>query len=207
MAVMFHNVKSGERRLCKTEPMIAAHLNLSDRNPNAHQGQDMGWRISPQTKIKLEAILRDGSALARIATDFGIPTDDVTDTDVLNWISRQGDRSGEVESFTPKDFEREYEDDIRRLRDEQGLRDQQIAREARSKGETVPARILKDERTARTAPVEPPAEEPVPPVGIENMKRGELNTYAESVGIEKPESYPNVEKLKEAITAKESEEV
>jgi len=202
MAIMFHNVKSGERRLCKTEPMIAAHLNLSDRNPNAHQGQDMGWRISPQTKVRLENIISDPSAMQRVAVDFGIPTDDIRDTDVLNWISRQQDRTGVQETFSKKDFEREYENDMRRLRDEQAGRDVQIAREARSKGETVPQRILNEEKNA-PAPTLPVDE----PVTIDKMKRPQLDSYAVTVGIEKPESFSSIPKLIEAIKAKESEEV
>lgn len=211
MAIMFHNVKTGERRLCTTEPMIAAHLNTSDRNPNAHSGQDMGWRISPKTVLELERLSQDADALRKIATDFGIPSDEVKETDVLMWISRQSDRGMIEEKFDRKDFEREYENDIRRLRDEQERRDKVIAAEARSKGERVPQRILdqeKEQANSQPAPVENDTmqDEQTAPIDINNMKRPELNAYAETVGIENPESFSRADELRDAIKAKEAEE-
>lgn len=213
MAIMFHNVKSGERRLCSTEPMISAHLNSSDLNPNAHQGQDAGWRISPATKIKLEELLQDPNALRQIATDFGIPTDEVQQTDVLMWISRQSERGVLEQKFTKRDFEREYEDDIRRLRDEQARRDKLVAAEARAKGDRVPQRILDDERSQETTstPVEENDNVTIEPEStapsLKSMKRDELNAYAKTTGIEKPESYSNADKLIEAISKKQEEEL
>lgn len=210
MAIMFHNVKTGERRLCKTEPMIAAHYNTSDRNPNAHQGQDMGWRLSPATVIELERILATPAEMQTIATTFGIPTDDVTQTDVLNWISRQSDRKKQGAEDKPKDFEREYQDDIRRLRDEQDRRDASIAQEARSKGETVPKRILDQEKANGSQPTKPEGdsieEGLTPPVDLSTLKRPELEEYADGIGIENPKEFKNVTELINAIKAKEAEE-
>lgn len=215
MAILFHNVKTGERRRCETEPMIAAHLNSSDRSPNAHTGQDMGWRLAPATVIELERVMQNPEKLRGIAADFGIPSDNVTESDVLNWLSRQDDRAeAQGETTSEKDFEREYEDDIRKLRDQQDKRDEVIAKEARAKGEKVPERILNKEKKDDPAPETEQTDsdsgnieqEQSAPVDITQMKRGELNSYAESVGIEKPESFKNAPELIEVIKAKEAEE-
>lgn len=205
MAIMFHNVKSGERRLCETEPMIAAHLNSSDRSPNAHTGQDMGWRLAPSTVIELERLSKDPEAIRKIAADFGIPADDVRESDVLNWMSRKNDRSNTGETTEAKDFEREYENDILKLRREQEQRDQLIVQEARASGGTVPQRIVEQEQKKQSDSGNIDSEQSAP-VNLGEMKRQELNDYAETVGIEKPEDYSNAPKLIEAIKAKEAEE-
>lgn len=207
MAIMFHNVKTGERRLCKTEPMIAAHLNTSDRNPNAHQGQDMGWRISPDTLIKLEQYMSDEFMIERIAAKFGKPVDAVSESDVLNFISRENQSKGGEKKISRKDFEREYENDIRRLREEQDKRDQAIAREARSKGEDVPQRILEQERAQASQPSAPESanieEGLTPPVDLESLSRPQLEEYADGVGVENPKEFANKPELIKAIKAKE----
>lgn len=208
MAILFHNVKTGERRRCETEPMIAAHLNSSDRSPNAHTGQDMGWRLAPATVIELEKTMQNPEKLRGIAADFGIPADNVTESDVLNWLSRQNDRAeAQGETTSDIDFQREYEDDIRRLRDQQDKRDDIIAKEARANGEAVPQRILDKEKAEQTNSDSGNIEqEQSAPVDISKMSRKDLNAYAEGVGVEKPESYQNAPSLVEAIKAKEAEE-
>lgn len=198
MAIMFHNVKSGERRLCKTEPMIAAHLNTSNRSPNAHTGQDMGWRLAPETVIKLEEALRDPETIRKIAADFGLPTDNVSESDVLTWVSRQDDKSVSGENFTQEDFERKYEDDIRKLRAEQDQRDEVIAAEAKKDGREVPDRIKEKDDTI--------TEEPEAPKDLSKLSRGDLNAYAEGLGIEKPEDIGKRADLNKLIKDKEAEE-
>jgi len=208
---MFHNIKSGERRLCTTEPMIAAHLNTSDRNPNAMQGQDMGWRLSPKTVLKIEEIAGNPMKLQEIATAFGIPTDDLVESDILNWVSRQSDKDNTGQTTDKKDYEREYQADINRLRDEQRKRDDLIVKEAAKTGAAVPQRILDGQNQDENLDTEVtdngnivPSEGA--PTDISKMKRPQLNEYAETVGIDDPAGYPNVPKLMEAIKLKEAEE-
>lgn len=129
MALKFVNVKSGEERLCHTEPMIAAHLNSSDRNPNANQGQDMGWRIAPETVIELERIKGSPQELQTIAATFGMLIENVSESDILYYISQRKDKRNTGEQSTKEDFNRKYEDDIRKLRDEQARRDEEVAKE------------------------------------------------------------------------------
>lgn len=210
MAIMFYNIKSGERRLCETEPMISAHFNSSDRNPNAHQGQDMGWRLAPETVIEMERISQDPSSMHQIATSFGIPTDDLSQTDVLNWISRQSNRQNTGASVPKGDLEREYQADINRLRDEDRRRDQVIIDEAQSRGEAAPRAVL-DRQAKETSQTSESNNDNIEseqsaPVELAKMKREELNNYAQSVGIDNPTDYSNGPKLIEAIKAKEEEE-
>ena len=195
MAILFHNIKSGERRLCRTEPMIAAHYNTSDRNPNAHQGQDMGWRLSPKTVVEMERIMNSPQEMSQIAASFGVPVDSVSQTDVLNWISRQFDKSNQGAEDKKEDFERRYRDDIRRLQDEQNSRDRQIVREATKTGGPIPQRI-KDAQAASETVSETT-------VDFKDMTRPQLNEYADGLGIGGAENFNNKDELIKAIESKE----
>jgi len=187
MALQFVNVKSGEKRIARTEPMIAAHLNSGDRSSNANKGQDRGWRIAPETVIELERIKSNPQEIQFIASRFGMLMENISESDILTYISMKADEDGDDtktgQGKSAQDFQRAYEDDIRRLRDE----------DARVEAEKKPGQKIEDEDST--------------PVDLKNMKRAELNSYAETAGVENVEGYSNAEKLIEAIKAKESEEV
>lgn len=136
MSLTFVNIKSGERRVCHTEPMIAAHLNTSDRNPNAMQGQDMGWRLAPETVIELERISSDPVTLQTIAATFGILLESVSESDILTYISMQNQEEVTGAKVNTRELQHQYEADIARLRE----RDLKIEAEAKAKGER-PARV------------------------------------------------------------------
>lgn len=131
MSLTFVNIKSGERRVCHTEPMIAAHLNTSDRNPNAMQGQDMGWRLAPETVIELERISSNPATLQTIAATFGILLESVSESDILTYISMQNREDVTGAKVNTRELQHQYEADIARLRD----RDLKIEAEAKAKGE------------------------------------------------------------------------
>lgn len=145
MSLTFVNIKSGERRVCHTEPMIAAHLNTSDRNPNAMQGQDMGWRLAPETVIELERISQDPAVLQTIAATFGILLESVSESDILVYISMQNREDITGAKVNTRELQHQYEADIARLRE----RDLKIEAEAKAKGER-PAHVepLVPEKTA-----------------------------------------------------------
>lgn len=148
MSLTFVNIKSGEKRVCHTEPMIAAHLNTSDRNPNAMQGQDMGWRLAPETVIELERISSDPATLQTIAATFGILLESVSESDILTYISMQNQEETTGAKVNTRELQHQYEADIARLRE----RDAKIEAEARAKGE----------RPANVKPLVDPTPDPAP---------------------------------------------
>lgn len=189
MSLTFVNIKSGEKRVCHTEPMIAAHLNTSDRNPNAMQGQDMGWRLAPETVIELERISQDPVVLQTIAATFGILLESVSESDILVYISMQGRKELTGETVNPRELQHQYEADIARLRD----RDAKIEAEARAKGERPTVRPLVSEAEVKTeTPVETPEDDDLgtlddlneTPVSEEN----DGNSNTESANIDKGQS-------------------
>jgi hypothetical protein len=122
MAIKFFNIRSGESRVVKTDPVIAdAHIaalwGSSDRSPNVNQGQDFGWRLAPETVVEIERIQQDPRLLESIAVQLGILPDSITETNILQYISAQNDRKVQGLEQTPEDFQKQYEDDIRRIRD------------------------------------------------------------------------------------------
>lgn len=134
MALTFFNVKTKERRTAKTEPQIAALLNSSDRNPNAMQGQDFGWRLAPETVVELRRIASNPAEMQTVAVTFGIPLENVKESDILTYIARQNREDQTGATLKEEDFTREYENDIRRLEDEQRRRDELIAKEQERNG-------------------------------------------------------------------------
>lgn len=116
MAVKFFNIKSGESRTAVTEPMIAAYFNSSDRHVNALVGQDMGWRLAPETLKRMQEVRNDSTKLMQIATSFQLPLDAIGDTDILYWISLEDDRE-EAVSRQQKEasYAEQYEAEVRAL--------------------------------------------------------------------------------------------
>lgn len=122
MAIKFFNIRSGETRIAKSDPVIAdAHIaalwGSSDRSPNVNQGQDFGWRLAPETVVEIERIQQDPRLLESIAVQLGILPDSIKESDILLWISSRNDKKVQGLEKTTEDFNKQYEDDIRRLRE------------------------------------------------------------------------------------------
>ena len=125
--IKFYNIRSGETRECETPESIAAFYNSTNLHVNAMLGQDFGWRIAPETIGRMDEIRADQVLLDRISQAFNLPQGEVKDIDVLAWISLQDARgkSSEVQEDQAK-FEREYEERVREIRQQQLKRDEKV---------------------------------------------------------------------------------
>jgi hypothetical protein len=88
MSIKFYNINSGEERVAETEPMIAALYNSGDMSPNAHQGQDFGWRLAPEVVVQLKK-MRSNERIMRTISERYHLVDGVSDTDILRYISAE----------------------------------------------------------------------------------------------------------------------
>lgn len=115
--IKFYNIRSGETRECETPEMIAAFYNSTNLHVNAMLGQDFGWRIAPETIVRMDEIRGNATELDRIAQAFSLPQGEVKDVDILAWISLLDARgkSKDVQENQAK-FEKEYEEQLRQLR-------------------------------------------------------------------------------------------
>jgi hypothetical protein len=89
MAIRFVNIRSNEQRVAETEPQIAALWASSDHSPNITQGQDFGWRLAPQVVVELKKMKQDIDVLERVAKRFNKALEDLTEVDLLHWISNR----------------------------------------------------------------------------------------------------------------------
>jgi hypothetical protein len=87
MAVKFFNIRSGLEAVADTEPKIAALWSSSDHSPNITQGQDLGWRLAPEVVVEIKRIKQDITTLERIAARYRKGLEDMTEIDILHWIS------------------------------------------------------------------------------------------------------------------------
>lgn len=116
MAIKFFNIKSGEERTVDTEPMIAAFFNSTDQHINALVGQDFGWRLAPETIKRIRQIKSNQETLDRIAQAFSLLQGEVSDTDILRWISLEDARAEAKKTETVQgDFSKEYDEQLRAL--------------------------------------------------------------------------------------------
>lgn len=124
MAIKFFNIRSGETRTADTEPMISAFYNSTDQHVNAMVGQDMGWRLAKETVARIREIQNNQQELDRIAQAFQLPMGEVSETDILWWISLQ-DARAEAQANQSKqgDFRKQYEAEIRSLDEESSKSD------------------------------------------------------------------------------------
>lgn len=117
MAIKFFNIRSKEVRVAETEPQISALWASSDHSPNITQGQDFGWRLAPEVVVEMQRIKQDINQLMVIAQKVNIPTDEITETHILEYIS-----SKTAPDYAPvaadEDYSDEYNAEIRRLRQE-----------------------------------------------------------------------------------------
>lgn len=114
MALKFFNIRSGETLTAESEPQIAALWSSSDHSPNVSQGQDMGWRLAPEVAVKLKIIKQDINILKEIALRIQRPLEDVSEPDILGYISAQTTPEN-APVATQEDFQDAYDMEIRRL--------------------------------------------------------------------------------------------
>lgn len=114
MPIRFFNIRSGEEVVAENEPQIAALWGSSDRSPNANQGQDMGWRFAPEVVVEMRDIMSDPAKIQEIANRFRMMYEDITETDVLTWISNKTELTA-APVATTNDYAEDYADQIRRL--------------------------------------------------------------------------------------------
>jgi hypothetical protein len=117
MAIKFFNINSGETQVAETEPHITAMWACSDRSPNITQGQDFGWRLAPEVVVEIKKLRSDPNQLVQIANRMGKPLEDVTEPDVLSYISfRVSAENAPV--ATNEDYSDIYDNEIRRKLEE-----------------------------------------------------------------------------------------
>ena len=114
MAIIYWNVVSGEKRVADTEPMIAAMYNSSDRGVNARNGQDFGWRLAPEVVLSMKRISKDEEILYRIAAKIKKSPDEVSEVDVLKYISDMT-KVEDAPVALQSDYEDEYKREIEKL--------------------------------------------------------------------------------------------
>jgi len=114
MALKYFNIRSKEVRIADTEPMIAAMYNSSDKGPNALVGQDFGWRLAPEVVVEMKRIVNNPERIQEIANRYRKPFDEVSETDVLRYISDQTAVENAPVAIEG-DYEDEYRAEIRKL--------------------------------------------------------------------------------------------
>lgn len=114
MALNWINIRSGLKTVAETEPQIAALWASSDHSPNITQGQDFGWRLAPEVVVEMRQIMSDVTLMERIAARFKKGFEDLSEIDILTWISNKTtlEAAPEVEV---SDFQNDYERQIRSL--------------------------------------------------------------------------------------------
>lgn len=117
MAIKFFNIKTKEVRVAETEPLISALWASSDHSPNAHQGQDFGWRLAPEVVVEMRRIVNDPMALQNISVRYGRPLDDIGEKEILQFISDKTDQAN-APVAQDADYSDEYNENIRRLEEE-----------------------------------------------------------------------------------------
>jgi hypothetical protein len=114
MAIKWWNIRSKEIRISETEPHTAAMWASSDHSPNITQGQDFGWRLAPEVVVEMKKIKQDLPTLTEIARQIMKQTDEITEPDILMYISAKYDDSNAPQA-DDGDYTDEYDAEIRRL--------------------------------------------------------------------------------------------
>lgn len=114
--IAFFNIRTGEKRVADTEPMLSALFNSSNLHVNAMVGQDFGWRLAPETIKQINDIKRNPMTMNQIAMQFMLPLDNVGDTAILQWIAYQNalQQQAEQEEST-SDYSQQYEQELRAI--------------------------------------------------------------------------------------------
>lgn len=111
MALKYKNYRTKEVVVAETEPHIAALWGSSDRGPNANQGQDFGWRLAPEVVVQLNDIKRNPATMVQIASMSQKGLADVSESDVLTYISSLSDES-QAPVASDEDYDAEYRQEI-----------------------------------------------------------------------------------------------
>jgi hypothetical protein len=114
MAIKFKNTRTNEIVVCDSEPKISAFWNSSNMGPNAMGGQDFGWKLAEEVVVELRRIKRNPSVLQGIANNMGKALNEISDTDILKYISDHTDVD-DAPIAMEDDFEEEYNANVRRL--------------------------------------------------------------------------------------------
>lgn len=114
MALNWVNIRSGLKTVAETEPQIAALWASSDHSPNITQGQDFGWRLAPEVVVEMRQIKSDLTLMERIAARFKKGLEDLTEIDILTWISNKTTLEAAPE-VDVADFQDDYERQVRLL--------------------------------------------------------------------------------------------
>lgn len=114
MAIRFVNIRSNEQRVAETEPQIAALWASSDHSPNITQGQDFGWRLAPAVVVEMKKMKQDIDVLERIAKRFNKALEDLTEIDLLHWISNRT-RLEQAPVAEVNDYQDDYDMQVRAL--------------------------------------------------------------------------------------------
>ena len=133
--IQFFNIRTKEVRNADDEMKVAALWSSSDRGPNAHTGQDFGWRLAPQVVVELRDIMSNPQRLLNIASTYGIMLENVNEATILQYISDQTDAEN-APVASDADYSTEYDNEIRRI-------------EAYRIAKTEEARIAKAEAAAQ----------------------------------------------------------
>lgn len=114
MALKWVNIRTGEKVVAETEEQIAALWASSDHSPNITQGQDFGWRLSPEVAVELKRIKQDLGKLEQIASRVRVPFEDLKEYDILHYISNRT-RLEEAPQPETDQFQDDYDNEIRQL--------------------------------------------------------------------------------------------
>lgn len=114
MALKWVNIRTGLKTVAETEPQIAALWASSDHSPNITQGQDFGWRLAPEVVVEMKQIKGDLGQLERIASRFKKALDDLTEIDILHYISNKTTLDAAPQPEVTE-FAENYEAEIRKL--------------------------------------------------------------------------------------------
>ena len=175
MAIRFVNIRRPlvdgkfEELVADNEPKIAALWGSSDRGPNANQGQDMGWRMAPEVIVEMREIMSDPNKVQEIANRFRIMYEDVTESDVLTWISNKTELL-DAPAATADDYADDYQAQIRQLEKQRKEKDTKESTTATAtttesladmeKRAELAERIAKATTTTTTIAVRDPASAP-----------------------------------------------
>lgn len=180
--INFMNIKTGERKNLSEPHHIAAYLNSSDLGVNSNKGQDFGWRLAPEIIVRVDEMANDAMLLQNLATNLGIPIDELTTTHLVQHISfmeDQANRMSQSRREREPEFKNQYDMEIAKLRKGEDWDD-------------APAEVVAEQKEAAQEALAP-AGEP----GIDLAKIAEARAQSEA----KPEQL-DIEKEVAKVEAK-----
>lgn len=89
MPITFFNEKTGQVVKLSREPQIAAFINSSDMSINASQGQNKGWKLDVDDKLRIEEMRQDPAIVQRIAQSLSLNPEDLRTQHFITEIINQ----------------------------------------------------------------------------------------------------------------------